>query len=54
MIKYINSDDELYLDFTSVILNDEGYLAQLLGFDIISLSEDAKLILNRGSIKVVK
>ena len=51
--RYINSDDELYIDFASVVLNDNGYLAQILGYDIVDLGEH-KIILNRGSIKVVK
>jgi len=47
----INND--LYLDFTTNVLSDEGYLASILGYDIININE-AKIILNRKSIKVVK
>lgn len=53
LIRYINSDDELYINFTTTVLDDNGYLAQLLGYDIVNLGTH-KLILNRGSIKVVK
>lgn len=53
LIKNIDSNDDLYIDFTTVILNDNGYLAQILGYDIVDLGSD-KIILNRGAIKVVE
>ena len=51
--KYINSNDEEYIDFTTRIFDDNGYLAELMGYDIVDLG-DHKIILNRGAIKVVK
>lgn len=45
--------DELFNNFTKVIFEDNGYLAQILGYDIIE-RERIKIILNRGAIKVVK
>ena len=52
----MNEDGELYINFTDKILSDNGYLASLLGYDIIDFKkyDSRKLILNRGSIKVVK
>jgi len=48
-----NKKDKLYRDFTNIIVKDDGYLAQVLGYDIVDLLSD-RIILNRGSIKVVK
>lgn len=45
--------DELFNNFTKVIFEDNGYLAQILGYDIIE-RERIKIILNRGAIKVVE
>ena len=49
LVKYINNGDNMYIDF----LNDPGYLAEILGYDIVYLGEQ-RIVLNRGAIKVVK
>ena len=51
--RHINSEDELYIDFTTTVLSDNGYFAEILGYDIVNLGAH-KIILNRGAIKVVK
>ena len=51
--KELNKKDKLYTDFTTTILNDNGYLAEIMGYDIMDMG-DHKVILNRGSVKVVK
>ena len=53
LVDYIQDKDELYYDFSNVILQDNGYLASLLGYDIVNVGEH-KIILNRSAIKVVK
>lgn len=58
--KYMNEDGELYIDFTDKILNDNGYMATIFGYDILDFQKNAmsldrrKVVLNRKSIKVVK
>nr|DAF83002.1 MAG TPA: hypothetical protein [Bacteriophage sp.] len=53
--KYMSEEGELYTTFTDYILGDNGYAASLLGYDIVEFETDnRKVILNRGTIKVVK
>lgn len=44
---------KIYEYFANTVLNDNGYLAEILGYDIVNLNE-VKLVLNRTSVKVVK
>lgn len=53
IIRELPDKDDLYTNFSKAMLGDNGYLAELLGYDIIDIGEH-KIILNRGSIKVVK
>ena len=50
---YGKDKDETYKIITNAILSDPGYLASLLGYDMIDIT-DTKIILNRGAIKVVR
>lgn len=53
LIPYISEKDDIYSNFSTSVLMDTGYLAEILGYDIVDLGTH-KLILNRGAIKVVK
>lgn len=53
LLERIPKKDDLYSNFANAVLGDNGYVATLLGYDIIDVGPH-KIILNRGSIKVVK
>lgn len=53
LIKYIGNKEDLYTDTAITYLDDNGYLASILGYDIVNVGQH-KIILNRASIKVVK
>lgn len=51
--EYLGDKEDLYY-FMDLALRDEGYLASLMGYDIITISDGRRVVLNRGAVKVVK
>ena len=53
LLNHIKLDDKSYYNFSRIVFLDNGYLAQILGYDIVN-KDKIKIILNRGAIKVVE
>ena len=50
----LNEESETFYNFTNAIFSDNGYTAQMFGYDILDMEDSRRVVLNRNSIKVVK